>query len=585
MINKLRLLIFAFWAFFTSASAQTFTSPPATLVRTMAEWEELQALVVTWNVGSGGNAWRDILTEIIRAARLETKVIVVCNNQTVVNNARNYLTQKLVDIESNVEFVIATNDSIWVRDYGPNTVYANGVDSLLLVDWIYNRPRYNDNTIPQKLGQHLQLPAYITSVAPYDLVNTGGNFMSDGMGTGFCSKLILRNNDQIANGEGNGGNDIFGSSNHDETSIDNIMVEFMGIQRYIKMQELPYDGIHHIDMHMKLLDEETLLVGEFPANTSDGPQIEANIQYVLSQYKTSFGKDFKLVRIPMPPFENGQYPPYGGDPDLDGLYPTYANAVFVNKTVIMPKYNIALDAAAQDTFEKYLPGYHIAQVDCNAIIYSGGAVHCITKEIGVADPLLIQHSVLACQDNSATPQYDVYSTIRHRSGVAGATVFYTTNLMEPWQSVDMQYVNGDTAFLWHAAIPHQAAGSTVYYYIEAEAENGKTITRPMTAPEGYWSFCVTQSSGLQAPEQVQLNDIFPNPASAITAIPVSCNRAMEAAICLRHSTGALAATIFQGTLPAGKSHHFFNAAMYPSGIYFVEIKTNGQISTQKVVIR
>lgn len=38
----------------------------------------------------------------------------------------------------------------------------------------------------------------------------------------------------------------------------------MGIDRYIKMDELPYDGIHHIDMHMKLLDEETLLVGEYP---------------------------------------------------------------------------------------------------------------------------------------------------------------------------------------------------------------------------------------------------------------------------------------------------------------------------------
>ena len=38
----------------------------------------------------------------------------------------------------------------------------------------------------------------------------------------------------------------------------------MGINRYITMPTLPYDGIHHIDMHMKLLDEETLLVGEYP---------------------------------------------------------------------------------------------------------------------------------------------------------------------------------------------------------------------------------------------------------------------------------------------------------------------------------
>ena len=38
------------------------------------------------------------------------------------------------------------------------------------------------------------------------------------------------------------------------------MKKFMGIERYIKMETLPYDEIHHIDMHMKLLDEETILM-------------------------------------------------------------------------------------------------------------------------------------------------------------------------------------------------------------------------------------------------------------------------------------------------------------------------------------
>ena len=58
--------------------------------------------------------------------------------------------------------------------------------------------------------------------APYDLVNTGGNFMSDGMGTALASKLVLRNNDQTANGEGADPNDIFGVSNHTALEIDNI---------------------------------------------------------------------------------------------------------------------------------------------------------------------------------------------------------------------------------------------------------------------------------------------------------------------------------------------------------------------------
>ena len=41
------------------------TTPPSGPVRTMAEWEELQALIITWN---GQNT---ILAEIVRAARQE----------------------------------------------------------------------------------------------------------------------------------------------------------------------------------------------------------------------------------------------------------------------------------------------------------------------------------------------------------------------------------------------------------------------------------------------------------------------------------------------------------------------------------
>ncbi|MCB0524563.1 MAG: agmatine deiminase family protein, partial [Saprospiraceae bacterium] len=100
----------------TSLSAQVFTTPPEIPVRTMAEWEELQALVITWNPGGSGNAWRNILTEIVRAAREECKVIIVCSSQNTATAAENYLTSKNVDVSSNIEYLIASNNSIWVRD-------------------------------------------------------------------------------------------------------------------------------------------------------------------------------------------------------------------------------------------------------------------------------------------------------------------------------------------------------------------------------------------------------------------------------------------------------------------------------------
>ncbi|MFN0173031.1 MAG: agmatine deiminase family protein [Saprospiraceae bacterium] len=539
------------------------TTPPSSPVRTMAEWEELQALIITW---SGQTT---ILTEIVRAARQECMVVICCENQTVVSQAKTKLTSSGVDFSSNVTFLIAPNNSIWVRDYGPNCVYANDVDSLYFVDWIYNRlARPKDDTIATTIAPFFNVPLYSTSAAPTDLVNTGGNFMSDGKGTAFSSELILDEN-RIGN--------PYGVTNKTELEIDNILLDFMGINEYIKMTPLPYDDIHHIDMHMKLLDEETLLVGQYPPGVADGPQIEANIQYVLNNFKSAFNTPYKVVRITMPP-ESGQYPNTSGD------YRTYANAVFVNKTIIVPFYEQEYDTTAQRVWQEAMPGYKVVGINCNSIIGLSGAIHCITKEVGVNDPLRIVHQSLQCQDNSMTSGgYPVYATIQHRSGVSGAKLFYTTDLSTPWQSTDMWQgiiANGD----WFGNIPTQSVGSTVYYYIEAIATNGKTITRPITAPEGWWKFCVTQSSSTLNP-LADLKEIYPNPASAITVVPVQSSSKTFGNIVVFNSLGQFVQEIYKGEIPSGNTNYFLDAGNLASGTYFVKLQTAGQLRVKKLVVR
>ena len=539
------------------------TTPPTSPVRSMAEWEELQALIITWN------GQTTILAEIVRAARKECMVVICCENQNVVSQAKTKLTSSGVDFSSNVTFLVAPNNSIWVRDYGPNCVYANDVDSLYFVDWIYNRPtRIKDDTIATTIAPFFNVPLYSTSAAPTDLVNTGGNFMTDGMGTAFASSLILDEN-KFGN--------PYGVSNKSEAQIDDILFDFMGVNRYIKMSPLPFDVIHHIDMHMKLLDEETLMVGQYPTGVTDGPQIEANIQYVLSNFQSSFGTPYKVVRIPMPP-DAGQYPNIGD-------YRTYANAVFVNKSIIVPFYEQKFDTTAQRIWEEAMPGYKVIGIDCNSIIPSLGAIHCITKEVGVNDPLRIVHQELACQDNSNNPgAYSVSAIIQHRSGISGAKLFYTTDLSSDWKSIDMWQgivANDD----WFGSIPTQPAGSTVYYYIEATAVNGKTLARPITAPSGWWKFCVTQSSKIEEPLSAALLNIYPNPASAITVVPVQSSAKTRGNILIFNSLGQMVHKIFEGEIPSGSSNYFLDAGTLASGTYFVKLQTGGQVQIKKMVVR
>ncbi len=164
-------------------SPASLTHPPSPCER----WPNGKKCKPLW---SPGRVVKSILAQIVKAARNECRVLVICSN---IAACQDELTGYGVDWQTggNVEFKVAPFNSIWIRDYGANPVYLGGVDSLALVDWIYNRPRPKDDTIPSVVGNYFGLPVYSTTVAPYDLVHPGGNNFSDGMGTDFSSKLVL----------------------------------------------------------------------------------------------------------------------------------------------------------------------------------------------------------------------------------------------------------------------------------------------------------------------------------------------------------------------------------------------------------
>ncbi|MCB0560739.1 MAG: agmatine deiminase family protein [Lewinellaceae bacterium] len=431
--------------------------PPPAPVRTMAEWEEIQAIAISWTQQYAG-----ILTEIVRHSAPECTVIVITTNP---NSVTQQLQNAGIPLE-NVEVVNAPYNSVWIRDYGPWAVYHNDVDSLMIVDWIYNRPwRTQDDQIPTVLAGHLNLPIYEATVAPYDWIHTGGNNLRDGMGTNFSSELVLEEN-----------------PGKTEADIDAIAQAFLGANRYIKFPTLPYDLIHHIDMHMRFIDEETVIIGAYPEGVADGPQIEENVEYLINEVPTAFGNTYQAIRMPMPPDAAGRYPDNNGD------YRTYTNSIFVNKTLLVPTYEERYDTTALRIYREALPGYNVVGIDCNDIIPAFGALHCITKLIGVNDPLWIAHSRLRDTDDTEN-DYLARAIIKHRSGIAHATLHYRIVPELDYTAVPMT-LEDSAAAIWLAAIPAQAADAEVQYYIHATAHSGKEQVRPLVAPEGYFPFRV-----------------------------------------------------------------------------------------------
>lgn len=546
------------------------TTPPSgfTELRTMAEWEEIQTLTIGWTY------FFPILKQIAAASQDQCEVLILSEN---VSQTESYLLTSnaggpAFENLDNITIIDVDLNSIWMRDYAANTVYGSGVDDLILVDWIYNRPRPDDDDSPQAVADHLGIDLYCTTSSPTDLVNTGGNFMVDGLGSGFASNLILEENEP--------GNP-YEVSVKTEEEIDLIMSDWMGLDRYIKMPTLPNDLIHHIDMHMKLLDEERILFSEYPMGLSDGPQINANMEYVLQNFQSTFGTPYEVIRIPSPP-DAGQYPVLGQN---NASYKTYTNAVFVNNKVLLPVYETQYDTTAIRIWEESLPGYEIIGIDCDDnnsdIIALSGAIHCITHSVGVEDPLLISHQPLDDTEDDQN-NYDVVSLIRHRSGIASAELFWRTNDTDPFTSLSMESQGNDE---WAAEIPAQAVGTIVDYYIHAQAESGKEQNRPMPAPEGFWSFEVIGNDvSVQVQDLVGFDPIYPNPASAITCIPVNFKGASSGAILLRDVLGKTQETIHQGGFSSGEQRFFFDASKYAPGIYFIEIQTSSGAISQKLII-
>jgi agmatine/peptidylarginine deiminase len=541
-----------------AAAATGITTPPPYAVRTMAEWEEIDYLCVTWT------QYTATVREIVRNAVEEVDVIIVCSdsNQVISNLNSNNIPL------TRVHFLEAPFNSIWIRDYGANTVYKDDVDSLLLIDWIYNRPRPLDDAIPEKIATELSIPLYSTVAAPYDLVHTGGNLHTDGFGTAFSSELVLEEN-------GLGGQ--FNISIKGETMIDSIMNLFMGITRYAKLTALQYDVINHIDMHWRLLDEETLLVGEFPQSLSDGPQIEANLQYVLSNFNSVWGTPYRVIRIPMPPSTSGAYPP-------QSYYRTYANSVFVNKTMLVPIYRPEYDTTALRIFRENLPGYKVVGIDCNQIIAAAGALHCITRAVGSDNPLLIAHQRLRNTTDTQN-DYQVDAWVKHITGITNATLWWTTDTTQSYQSAAMTLTD-PTTDTWTGYIPTQNAGTEVFYYIAATATNAKTQVRPLPAPSGYWNFEVESTVAIDPGflPNWALEPVFPNPASAITCIPVRSQVATNGSVRLLDMHGREIKVLHDGEIPAGISRYFFFANELSAGIYIVEL--NGEMGkfVQKVIV-
>jgi len=319
------------------------TAPPVVPVRPLAEYEPSQAVMMRPS-GSIGSFHRGIIEGL--AGRVDRLVVFHTPGQA--EDMKDEILDLGVD-EAALEMLnVEKTDSIWTRDYGPiSHVTQDG--SIGFVDFRYYKNRMYDDAIPTKLAN-----AWGTNVFRVSMSYEGGNFMADPHGTCYMTEKIYKQN-----------------AGHDKEQIDSWMAQYLGCSQMVVAPWPKGLGTGHIDMFAKLMNDGTVLLG----NYADGVQSENgkmlnDFADKLASVVTESGKSLKIIRLPLPW-------------DETGVWYTYTNSLIVNDVVLVPVFSSFEDMEdeAIAAYENARPDLDIVTVNADGIIPSGGAMHCVTMTV------------------------------------------------------------------------------------------------------------------------------------------------------------------------------------------------------------
>ena len=171
--------------------------------------------------------------------------------------------------------------------------------------------------------------------------------------------------------------------------------------------------------------------------------------------------------------------------------------------------------------------------------------------------------------------------IRHRSGIATAQLYWTTDTAAGFTAAVMNDLgNGN----WSGAIPAQPAASNVFYYVQATANNGKVQVRPIVAPQGWWKFRVLDvNTSIQNVNGPVITEVYPNPVSSLLTITLERTKG-TLQVDLMDALGRIAMPIYHGTMPAD-GRLFVDVSQLAEGPYLLSVRTAQGRSAVRVVKR
>jgi agmatine deiminase len=257
---------------------------------------------------------------------------------------------------------IRTNEC-WTRDHGPAFVLRRrrGRMQAAIVDWGYNAwggkyPPYDaDDAVPTRVAEALGLGVFYPGI-----VMEGGAVDFNGAGTVMTTTSCLLNKNR--------------NPHLRRPEIERHLKHYYGQRHVVWLGEgiAGDDTDGHIDDLARFVDPRTIVIG-IERNARDANyHVLREARRRLDRVRDQDGRPFTVVELPMPRpvvYRNQRLPA------------TYMNFYFVNGAVLIPTFGDRRnDATAVSTLQRVLPQRTVVGVDCQALIWGLGAMHCLTQQ-------------------------------------------------------------------------------------------------------------------------------------------------------------------------------------------------------------
>lgn len=312
-----------------------------------AEFEPIKAVLIAWPIYYPYNWTKhtDLLKSIISA---NADAHIVLPDECWQKGVELFLSMHKVPLDR-VRFIHIPLDNVWIRDYGPTAVYQRSSGRMLLIanPYLPNGEPFpkRDAEVPVDLGRYYGVPVY-----RLPLIIEGGNIISDGRGTSIMFDSVLRRNPDTT-----------------EKALRAVLKEYLGIHRLVLLECLAGEITGHIDMVVRFIDADTIMVAESDPSYKWHGDFE-RIASRISTLKSAHGIPYRIIRVPI------------ADNDNESVnFWSYINSLIVNDTVIVPVFGVPQDDTAIALYRKAMPHHKIATVNMRS--YQVGSVHCQSKEI------------------------------------------------------------------------------------------------------------------------------------------------------------------------------------------------------------